>query len=185
MADVKILINGFTTADNPSDDEETRANIVLVRDGKQNIIVDPGLLASQKELVDKLKAEKLKISDIDIVFITHSHMDHYRNIGMFPRAKALDYFGLWDGLAVEDRNNNFSKDIKIIETPGHNYDALTFLVKTKKGIIAVCGDVFWKEGGPKVDPYATDMKKLRESRKKVLKLADHIIPGHGPMFKVK
>jgi glyoxylase-like metal-dependent hydrolase (beta-lactamase superfamily II) len=29
------------------------------------------------------------------------------------------------------------------------------------------------------------MKKLQESRKKILEMADWIIPGHGKIFKVK
>ena len=35
------------------------------------------------------------------------------------------------------------------------------------------------------DPYAFDIKKLKQSRKKVLKFADFIIPGHAGMYKVK
>jgi len=34
------------------------------------------------------------------------------------------------------------------------------------------------------DEFATDIEKLKESRKKVLEIADWIIPGHGKMFKV-
>ena len=33
--------------------------------------------------------------------------------------------------------------------------------------------------------YASDIKKLKQSRKKVLKFADFIIPGHAGMCKVK
>jgi hypothetical protein len=31
----------------------------------------------------------------------------------------------------------------------------------------------------------SDEKALKESRKKILEIADYIIPGHGKMFKVK
>ena len=70
-------------------------------------------------------------------------------------------------------------------TPGHSYDSITLLVKTNNGIVAICGDVFWKEDFPKDDPYASNKEKLEESRKKILEVADWIIPGHGKMFKVK
>ena len=33
--------------------------------------------------------------------------------------------------------------------------------------------------------YASDIKKLKQSRKKVLKLADFIIPGHAGTYKIK
>jgi glyoxylase-like metal-dependent hydrolase (beta-lactamase superfamily II) len=35
------------------------------------------------------------------------------------------------------------------------------------------------------DPYVKDKEKLKESRKKILEIADYVIPGHGKMFKVE
>ncbi len=186
MAKVKILIKGYTTADSiGAEEEKTCPTITLVKDRDIVIIVDPGVLESQQILIDKLKEEDLSVDDINIVCITHSHIDHYRNIGMFPGAKTLEYFGLWNKNTVENWKEQFTEDIRIIKTPGHNYDSITLLVKTDKGLVAVCGDVFWKENFPKDDPYASDNEKLQESRKKILELADYIIPGHGKIFKVE
>lgn len=187
MAEVKILIEGYTNADkdNSGGKEVTCPTITLIRDSNLNIVVDPGVLENQQLLVEALKRENLAVNDIDIVCITHSHIDHYRNIGMFSNAKTLEFFGLWEGSSVSEWDENFSDNIKIIKTPGHNYDGITILAKTNKGVVAVCGDVFWKENYPEKDPYASDNKKLIESRKKILKLADYIIPGHAGMYKVK
>lgn len=182
MAEVKILIKGYTTAEAGAE-EKTCPTITLVKDRDAIIISDPGVLENQQILIDKLKDEGLTVDDIDIVFITHSHIDHYRNIGMFPKAKTLEYWGLWDGASAKDWNEQFTDDIRIIKTPGHNYDSLTMLVKTDEGVVAICGDVFWKENFPEEDPYASDKEELKKSRAKVLKLADWIIPGHGEMFK--
>jgi len=183
MAEVKILITGFTGGD--SGEGETCPTITLVRDKNTIMVIDPGVLASQQLLVGALQKEGLKISDVNYVFITHSHLDHYRNIGMFPEAKTVEYFGIWDKGQCEELPEQFSPDIKIIKTPGHNYDGLSLLVETKKGKVAIVGDVFWQEDGPAEDPYASDPEKLNESRLKVLEIADYIIPGHGPMFKVE
>jgi len=117
--------------------------------------------------------------------ITHSHIDHYRNIGMFPYAKTLEFYGLWDKNSVEEYKEDFTENIKIIKTPGHNKTSISLLVKTKEGNIAICGDVFWRENLPIKDEYADDPKKLKESRKKIIKLADYIIPGHADIYKVK
>lgn len=187
MAEVKILIEGYTNADRgvPGEKEITCPTITLIKNENLNIVVDPGILESQQILIDALKNEGLLINDINIVFITHSHIDHYRNVGMFSNAKTLEYYGLWDKNSCSEWSENFTNDIKIIKTPGHNYDGITFLVKTKEGTIAVCGDVFWKENYPEKDEYASDDKQLKESRKKVLELADYIIPGHAGMYKVK
>jgi len=186
MAEVKVLIEGYTTADTAETGEgKTCPTITLVRDKDVVMVVDPGVLEDQKILIDKLREECLTVDNINVVFITHSHLDHYRNIGMFPNAKTLEYWGLWDRNTVEDWQEQFTDNIKVIKTPGHNYDSLTLIVKTNKGTIAICGDVFWKENFPEDDPYASDKEKLKESRKKVLEMADWIIPGHGKMFKVK
>src|SRR3990172_8831251 len=116
MAEVKILIEGYTNADSKesSGEEKTRPTITLVEDGDLKIVVDPGILESQDVLVEASKREDLTIDDIDIVFITHSHLDHYRNIGMFPKAKTVEYSGLWDKNTVEEWPEQFTKDIKIL-----------------------------------------------------------------------
>ncbi len=185
MAEVKILIEGYTSEGSAAEsgEEKTCSTTTLIRDKDIVMVVDPGVLEDQKILIDKLKEEGLTIDDVNIVCITHSHIDHYRNIGMFPKAKTLEYYGLWDGQTVDDWQEQFTDDIRIIKTPGHDYSSITLLVKTEQGIVAICGDVFWKENFPKDDPYASDKKKLEESRKKVLEMADYIIPGHGGMFK--
>ena len=189
MAEVKILIQGYTTdsleGSAENGEEKTCSTITLIRDKEIVMVVDPGVLENQKMLTDRLEEEGLSLNDVNVVCITHSHFDHYRNIGMFPLAKTLEYWGLWDKNTVEDWNEQFSDDIKVIKTPGHNYDSLTLFVQTEKGVVAVCGDVFWRENSPKNDPYASDKEKLKESREKVLETADWVIPGYGGMFKVK
>jgi len=187
MASVKILLEGFTNANKKAEgeDEKTRCTMALIRDDDFVILSDPGVLDDQKTLVDALAKENLNINDITHIFITHSHMDHYRNLGMFPGAIAIDYWGLWDGAKCEERPEKLTNNIEIIETPGHSYDGVTMLIRTKEGIVALVGDLWWSERGPENDPYASDHGKLDESRQKVLELADFIIPGHGGMFKVK
>ena len=184
MAKIKVLLEGFTNADrrNAGEDEITRCTTALVFDGDKIILSDPGVLENQQILTDALKKENLTPDDITDVFITHSHMDHYRNIGMFKDARAIDYWGIWHGGKCDELIEQFSKDIKIIKTPGHNYDGLTMIVNTKDGKVAIVGDLWWSERGPKFDKFASDMAKLTESRKKVARAADYIIPGHGKMF---
>lgn len=187
-AEVKILIQGHTSADSKAEtggEEKTCPTITLVKDGDLLIVVDPGILDSQKILVDALKKECFGIEDVDMVCITHSHIDHYRNIGMFPDAKTLEYFGVWDKGVCEDWQEQFTPNIQILRTPGHDYTSIALFVRTDEGIIAVCGDVFWKENGPVNDMYASDMARLSESRSMVLNNADFVIPGHGPMFKAE
>jgi len=184
MAEVKVLIPGYTSADSEGEGK-TCATITLIKDKDLTIITDPGVLESQQILIDALKKEGLDVNDIDVVCITHSHIDHYRNIGMFPKAKTLEFYGLWDKNTIEDWKEQFTEDIRIIKTPGHDKTSITLLVKTNKGVIAICGDVFWKENLPKEDELADEPEKLKKSRKEIIKLADYIIPGHADIYKVK
>jgi glyoxylase-like metal-dependent hydrolase (beta-lactamase superfamily II) len=186
MAEVKVLIKGYASADSleSSGVETTCPTITLIKDGENMIVVDPGVLESQDVLKSRLAEEELKIEDVDYVFLTHSHPDHHMNTGMFALAKKLEFYGLWDGNKCLEWQSNFSNDIEIVRTPGHSDDSLTFLVKTDLGKVAICGDVFWKENFPDNDPYANDLGKLVASRKKVLETADYIIPGHGDIYKV-
>jgi len=188
-AQVKILVEGYTNADSIAElgVEENCPTISLVLDEGIVMVVDPGVLESQQILIDALEKENLKVSDVNFVCITHSHLDHYRNVGMFPNAKVLEFFGLWDKNKVEDWQEDFTPDIQILKTPGHDYTGITLFVKTENGIIAICGDVFWKENypeNPKDDIYASDSEKLVESRRMVLKMADWIIPGHAGIYKI-
>ena len=189
-ADVKILLKGYTNADSVNEigEERTRATTTLVRDGDVVMVVDPGVLESQKILVDALAKENLTAEDVNFVCITHSHIDHYRNVGMFPYAKVLEYFGLWEGNTVKEWQKNFSENIQIIKTPGHDYTDITLFVTTREGVVAICGDVFWKENSPETpeeDQYASDYEKLKESREMVLEMSDWVIPGHGDIYKSK
>ena len=189
MAEVKVLIKGYTNEDSSGETdgelEKTGATISLVKDKDIIMVVDPGCLQSQQVLVDILKKEGIGINDVNYVCLTHSHIDHFMNVGMFPNAKVLEFYGLWDKNAREDWKEQFTKDIKIIKTPGHNFTSITLLVKTDKGVAAICGDVFWKENFPEKDLYADEPEKLKKSREKIIKLADYIIPGHGDMYKIK
>ena len=139
MAEVKVLIKGYTSEE--SGGEKTCATITLVKDKDIVMVIDPGVLEDQKLLVDALKKEGLDVNDVNIVCLTHSHIDHFRNIGMFPSAKTLEFYGLWDKNTVDDWKEQFTEDIKIIKTPGHDKTSITLLVKTDSGVTADCTEL--------------------------------------------
>lgn len=187
-AEVKILVEGSTNADSVAEtgEEKTQPTITLVRDGDVIMVVDPGILESQQVLIDALQKEDLTVQDVNVVCITHSHIDHYRNVGMFPNAKTLEFFGLWEKNTAHDWKEQFSPDIQIMRTPGHDYTGITLFVQTKDGVVAICGDIFWRENypqDPQDDAFASDIVKLKQSRESVLRMADWIVPGHAGMYK--
>lgn len=176
MATVKVLVQGIAG-------KESWSTVTLIQDGKTLLLVDPGMCA-QRVLLDALAREKLVPADIDIVCLTHPHLDHTRNLGLFPEAAVLDYWGLWKGthLSENRKEREFSKNVRILFTPGHCLESITLLVTTAEGIVAVCGDVFWDEHGPEKDNYANDPATLERTRARLRELADSIVPGHGKSF---
>ncbi len=187
-ARVKILIEGHTNIDSlgDGDKEQTQPTVTLVQEDDLVMVVDPGILESQEVLVDALKKEGLTVEDVNMVFITHSHIDHYRNVGMFPKAKILEYGGIWDKTSVEPWAEDYTENLQILHTPGHDYTGISLFATTETGVVAICGDVFWRENypaDPHDDAYASNPEKLIDSRKLVLKKADFIIPGHAGMYK--
>lgn len=77
----------------------------------------------------------------------------------------------------------------MIPTPGHTLDSVSLQVLTEKGVIVVAGDTFEKQEDLTdesiwIDAGSQDSSKQRESRKRILDIADFVVPGHGAMFKV-
>jgi glyoxylase-like metal-dependent hydrolase (beta-lactamase superfamily II) len=190
MTEVKILIEGY--AKKTKDGWIASPSTVLIRDSGLNILADPG--SNKKLLLKKLAEEKMKPEDIDIIFLTHYHLDHTLNIRLFPDCDILD----GNEINKDDKILNYSgkipnTNVKVIETPGHSVEHASLLVETAMGKIVVAGDVFWWTDDEKQEvdinrpdqAHSCDMKQLIKSRKKVLELADWVIPGHGKMFKVK
>jgi len=185
MTSVKVLIKGYVKKD-----ILVVSTTTLIQDGKTNIVVDPGMGENKpKVFASVLKKEGLTFTNINIVFATHYHLDHIQYIGLFPKAKLIDYKYIYDGQKWTDHKGDgykISPNVSIIHTPGHAIEHASLKVKTDKGVIIAAGDVWWfSDMTPKIDKMAWDQKKLEKSRKKILKTADWIIPGHGKMFKNK
>jgi len=193
MIEVKVLIEGYAKEKNGV--EVASSSTVLIEDNGLKIIVDPGV--NKELLINSLSKERLKLEDVDLIFLTHYHPDHILNIRLFPDKDVLDGNIIYRGdKEIEFSDNIPNTNVKVIETPGHAHEHACLLVETEKGKIIIAGDLWWWSDDEKQktdykslmshkDPYVKNEEKLKESRKKILKLADYIIPGHGKMFKVK
>lgn len=194
MTKIKVLIEGYVKEDNGV--ELASSSTTLLQETGLNIIVDPGM--DKPLLLEKLKNENISPENINYVVLTHTHLDHCLLAGIFENAKVLDNDSIYSpkGEIVPHDGKIPGTEIKIIKTPGHDQFHCAAVVNTEKfGRVAVVGDVFWwrtgetQETDPEIliqrnDPYVKNEAQLTESRKKVLEVADYIIPGHGKMFKV-
>lgn len=193
MATIKVLIEGY--AKELQNGWVASSTACLIVSGDKKIITDPG--CNRQKLLEALQKENLTTDDIDYVFLSHCHPDHILLASLFGKAKYVTYDSnlVYDNdLLVAFDKNILGEDIEIIETPGHVLEHLSLLVETSEGKVAVAGDVIWWVDGQAqiVDINQKDhsqakgmnMDDLIESRKKLLKIADYIIPGHGKIFKV-
>lgn len=192
MTKVKVLIEGY--AKQIKGGWLASSTTTLVQQNGLNLIVDPG--CNRVRLVESLAKNGLMTSDINYVLLTHGHTDHALLAGMFENARALNDSEIYEGeKQVEHGGKVPGMDLEIVETPGHSGDSCSLIVKSQEGTIVVAGDVFWwKDAENKdysfealldhKDVYVEEYTILRTSRKRILEIADYIIPGHGKMFKV-
>ena len=198
MAQIKVLVEGKHQFN--GEKLEIGVTVVLIKTDK-NIIVDPGYYPDKEKLLESLKNEGLSPQDIDIVVLTHLHLDHIINAYLFPKAKiycklkSQDYPGQYHNIAEGYvmradvlEGLELAKDVEILLTPGHMDGHISLLVNTPKGKVVIAGDAIAKESLADISKKPELFNSLEEydnSRRKILGVADFIVPGHGPMFKVK
>lgn len=193
MQTFKILIEGYA---HPGKEGEYFASptSILVEDNGERILVDPG--TNTELLLKALEENSLKVEDIDMIFLSHYHPDHFLNIRLFPNTPIYDGLTIW----TKDKEEMFKEfvpgtGIKVFATPGHSTEQSSLLIETQDlGKVFLSQDVFWWEDGKQKsdtaedlinleDPFANDKYALIQSRKLVLETADWIVPGHGKIFK--
>lgn len=191
MADVRVLVEGVLGGDKKL---EARSTVTLIVSDK-NIIVDTGSFSDGEKIVDALAEEGLKPEDIDIVVLTHLHIDHTRNTNIFSNAVLYVWHSRsgsrWDVKDstvenVELDNLEIGKGVRIMLTPGHFPFHVSVVVDTENGVVVIAGDAVSKKEnlGRILRPQWNDEEYLR-SQKRILEVADYIIPGHGGMFEVE
>lgn len=188
--EVIVLIPGYAVPDSKGC-QHCSGTITLVR-GSVNVIVDTGLPAQKKQIIRQLAKHGLKPGDIHFVILTHGHSDHVGNNNLFPDATfVLDSdVSRGDAFSVHDFRKAtmpLARGIQVLATPGHTDHDLSVVVETPGGTVAVVGDLFehatdWQNGVWKA--LSRHPEQHHSSRKKILRLADFIVPGHGGLFPV-
>jgi len=164
--------------------DRVASTVVLVRDGDAVVVVDPGMVARRGLILEPLAALGIAPDDVTDVVLSHHHPDHTMNIALFPAARVHDHWAtyrddVWDDRPAE--GFELSPAIRLIETPGHTPQDITTLVGTPDGVAALT-HAWWSAAGPAEDPFAPDADVLAASRRRILAVADLVVPGHGPAF---
>lgn len=192
--EVHVLYNGYSK----KREEGMVANCTctLIK-GQKCIIVDTMTPWDKEKIIKGLGHYGVECNDVDYVVCSHGHSDHTGNNNLFLNAKHIV------GFSISSKDLYFihpfetgepfiiDESVKVVPTPGHTLTDVSVLVNTKdKELVAVTGDLFEREEDitdPSLWQYVAgseDPEMQRQNRNKILQIADWIVPGHGPMFKV-
>lgn len=160
------------------------STVSFVEEGPFRCIIDPGMVRSRDAILRPLARRGFSPREVTDVVISHHHPDHTLNCALFPDARVHDFWAtyredLWTSHAAEGRR--LAPSVRLLATPGHTPQDITTLVGTRDGIVAFT-HLWWSVDGPTPDPLATSNRELLRHRKRVLRVAHTIVPGHGPPF---
>lgn len=184
-------------------------SISLIEYENKKIIIEPSFIPAMRFLEEKFHELNLLPEDITDIFLTHFHLDHAYNSIFFKNAKIHVYnnfdhkdfakFGPFNGKAYnyiyneiknrvvkfKDKDILFNK-IKIIHTPYHSRDHVSFFIETKNyGNVFFPGDICMT----RID-YFDMIRDLRNDNaalilNKYSKLSDWIFFTHDSPYKIK
>ena len=151
---------------------------------REAIVVDPG-----PEDLEHLKVVAAESGTVVEVLLTHGHWDHSESAKTFhemtgARVRALDpkhRFG-GEGLSEGDVISAAGVEVKVIATPGHTSDSLSFVVDDGQNPAAVLtGDTILGRGTTVIAHPDGNLADYLQSLQRLQAYGDAtVLPGHGP-----
>jgi glyoxylase-like metal-dependent hydrolase (beta-lactamase superfamily II) len=131
----------------------TFPNTVLLR-GEKTIVVDPWLPLQNEPVVRALAAHGLSPADVDLVVLTHAHLDHAGACADLLAPVAVHRLeahaphwllvgGLLEALPLEllaGDEGELAPGVAWARTPGHCEGHISLCVDTPGGPVVLCGD---------------------------------------------
>jgi len=156
---------------------DARSSVTLILSEKRKIVVDSGLDGEQDVITHALDRFRLQPRDIDTVLNTHSHHDHCANNQLFSRAEILRVA----------EGEDIAPGIKATGTPGHTMDSVSVVVEGARTVV-IAGDALptFSNFQKNLPPFFhVDRELAVMSLRKIIEMADVIVPGHDLPFSVR
>ncbi|HMK92525.1 MAG TPA: MBL fold metallo-hydrolase [Thermoleophilia bacterium] len=177
----------------------TFPNTVLLR-GPRTIVVDPGLPLQNDPVLRALEARGLSAADVDLVVLTHAHLDHAGGCASLMAPVVVHELetqspywvmsgGVLELLPLERLSGDAGELAPGVEwalTPGHCDGHISLAVQTDKGRAVLCGDTIGpgrqafdamqQPDGPEGPALLQSWRRIRDWR------PDLIVAGHLPPF---
>ena len=192
MSDYEVVVLKPGYAEWTGTAEQRADGTITLIKGPNNIVVDTGGIVNRNRIPKLLRAHGLQPADINYVVCTHGHPDHCGNNNLFQEATIIfgndvvkgDLFSLHH--MEKGQSYDIDDDVRVVPTPGHTYDDCSVVVKTNDGVYVIAGDIFENKHDQQ-DPnlwrsFSCNKDLQEQSRQKILKMADYIVPGHGDVF---
>lgn len=185
-------------------------SVTIIRHGDRNILVDTGSYGDRMALLNALETQGLAPNQINDVFISHLHYDHFLNVDLFSRARiwvpmrdltyvmeqeylhcndpyvpaaVVHYFA--DRLTSYVPDQIIAEGLLAIGLPGHTPG--TSGLYDENGRILFAGDGVknaWEFVNRVPPPAFFDAERAVANYQKVSELADIVVPGHDCPFRI-
>ena len=152
----------------------SKGNSTYVETKNHKILIDIG--TSSLYVEKALKEINVNPSDIDVLLITHSHVDHIGALRNFLTKRSIKIFKRSNLEEKEYTVGDFK--FNCILTPGHSKDSVTFYFKEENTMFI--GDFIFKDSIGRTDlPGGSDIE-MKESITKIKEYPNDTIlyPGH-------
>jgi glyoxylase-like metal-dependent hydrolase (beta-lactamase superfamily II) len=159
---------------------------------RRSVVIDPGPSDPAHLAAVEAASEEMGATSVGVVLLTHHHLDHSESAKDFAArlgcgVRALDPAyrlgdeGLGDGDVVEVDG----LEIRVVGTPGHTADSLSFLVPAERSVLT--GDTVLGRGTTVVAHPDGQLGAYLDSLDRLHALAEShavasIWPGHGPVI---
>lgn len=147
-------------------------NCYLLINNKKCLVVDPG--DESNKIIDKIKENNLTVKGI---LITHNHQDH---TGALNDIQTLCKCNVYQKANLNEGKNNINDfNFKVIYTPGHTKDCITYYFE--KESIMITGDFLFKNTIGRYDLEDSSLADMKNSLVKIKNYNKDIVvyPGHG------